>query len=59
MKRSIIESKYILELTEKEAETLDMVLCDYENEGENHTKKEYIERLNPFVDILRNWLSKP
>ena len=54
MKRSI-ESKYILELTEKEAETLDMVLCDYENEGENYTKEEYIERLNPFVDILRNW----
>ena len=51
------KTNIIIELTEKEAQILDMILCDYENEGENHSKEEYLTMLNPMVDTLRNFLN--
>lgn len=47
-----IKKTYIITLTEKEAQLLDMVLCDYENEGEQHRGEDY-NKMNPLVDMLR------
>ena len=53
-----MKSKLVITLSTKEARTLDMLLCDYENEGEQHSGKEYTERMNPFNDSLRDALQE-
>lgn len=50
--RTEIEKTLTITLTEKECELLDMILCDYENEGQQHNADDY-PLLNKLSDDIR------